>query len=50
MGFPCAICRVFFEQYHVGFDPVDPFLVGLWAKCLDYSGCFGSTHANESAY
>ena len=38
MGFICAICRVCFEQFHVRFSPKDPFLIGLWAKCLDCSG------------
>ena len=25
----------------VGFNPEDPFLVGLWAECLDCSGYVG---------
>ena len=41
MGFPCAICGVCLRQSHIGFDPKDPFLVGLWAECSDCNGYVG---------
>ena len=41
MGFPYAICEVCFEQFHIGFDPKDPFLDGLCAEYLDCSGYIG---------
>ena len=41
MGFLCAICRVCLDQFIIGFDLKDPFLVDLWAECSKCSGYKG---------
>ena len=41
MGISCAICGFCFEKFYIGFNPEEPFLLGLWVECLDCSEYVG---------